>query len=81
VLQAHTHPRKAYFSEWDEENALNKAPGALNLVIPDYGAADWINPTTFCMVEMDDARNWIPWQKGDWQRLKVVPAAYRMTAA
>ncbi len=78
VMQLHTHPSKAYFSEWDEENALNKAPGALNLVIPDYGGGEWINSTSFCIVEKDELGNWTPWATQDWERLKVVPAAYRI---
>jgi len=79
IMQVHTHPRAAYFSEWDEENALNKAPGALNLIIPDYGAARWIDPACFCIVEKDEADAWRPWKAPEWERLKVVPAGLKAT--
>jgi hypothetical protein len=73
VLQIHTHPQLAYFSEWDAEHALNKQQGALNLVLPDYGNAAWIDTERFCMVEMNNRDQWQPWAADDWQRLTIVP--------
>jgi len=75
LVQVHTHPKAAYFSPWDEENALNKAPGALNMIVPDYGAASWIDAKRFCMVEKDDGGRWRPWTAEDWQKLSIVPAS------
>jgi hypothetical protein len=73
LMQIHTHPRQAFFSEWDAENALNKRPGALNMVIPDFGNVQWIDRSRFCLVELDDQDIWQPWSRDDWQRLRVIP--------
>jgi hypothetical protein len=77
IMQVHTHPRTAYFSEWDAENALNKAMGALNMVVPDYGAVRWIDYARFCIVEKDEADAWRLWSGAEWERLKVVPASLK----
>jgi proteasome lid subunit RPN8/RPN11 len=74
LIQIHTHPRDAFFSEWDELNALNKAEGALNLVLPNYGKAPWLDPRRVCMVEMNDKGRWIEWRDADWRRL-LLPGA------
>ena len=74
LVQIHTHPVEAFFSEWDEQNALNKAPGALNMILPDYGSAPWIDTNRFCVVENDGAENWRPWEADDWKRLEILPA-------
>lgn len=72
LAQIHTHPRNAFFSEWDELNALNKRVGALNMVLPDYGNVPWIDAKRFCMVEMDSTGNWCPWSAKQWERLQIV---------
>jgi hypothetical protein len=73
LLQIHTHPQLAYFSEWDTEHALNKQEGALNLILPDYGNAPWIETERFRMVEMNDQDQWQSWVGHDWQRLSIIP--------
>lgn len=72
LLQIHTHPREAFFSEWDELNALNKGQGALNMVVPHFGNECWINPASFCVVERID-KEWRSWGAADWQRLHLIP--------
>ncbi len=74
LMQVHTHPKEAYFSEWDEQNALNKRPGALNMIIPDYGNVSWIDADRFCIVEMDDAGEWRTWSEDDWHRIQMIPS-------
>lgn len=74
LTQIHTHPRRAYFSEWDAANALNKQQGALNLVIPNFANVNWADLSKFCMVECDRNGGWIEWAATDWRRLKVGPS-------
>ncbi len=71
LVQVHTHPKEAFFSPWDSENALNNKPGALNLVVPYYGAISWSRREGFVMVELDDHGIWRPWIVDDWERLKI----------
>ena len=73
LLQIHTHPQLAFFSDWDAEHAFNKRQGALNLILPDYGNAPWLDTARFCMVEMNNRDEWQPWQQNDWRRLQIVP--------
>jgi hypothetical protein len=80
IVQLHSHPAEAYFSTWDEEHALNTQAGALNLVVPDYGQARWIDAERFCMVERDEHGTWIPWSSRDWGRLLVIPDALTSAA-
>jgi hypothetical protein len=76
LVQIHTHPKDAYFSQWDEEHALNKRPGALNMIVPDHGNIRWIETERFCIVERTGAERWEPWSKQDWsRRLVIVPDA------
>lgn len=73
IVQVHTHPAEAYFSSWDQQHALNNRTGALNMVIPDYGRARWIDPSGFCMVERTGDGGWRSWSRDDWRRLVTVP--------
>lgn len=74
VMGIHTHPKRAFFSNWDEENALNKRRGALNMVVPDFGNVEWIDTARFCMVEMDASGAWQEWSAADWSRLQILPS-------
>lgn len=38
VAQAHAHPEESYHSQVDDERPLVGLPGALSLVVPDFGA-------------------------------------------
>lgn len=73
IVQLHTHPARAYFSKWDQAHALNNRPGALNMVIPNYGDVPWIDAEQFCMVERNEAGHWRPWSLEDWTRMAEVP--------
>jgi hypothetical protein len=75
LVQIHTHPKDAYFSQWDEEHALNNRLGALNMIVPHYGNIRWIETERFCMVERTRAERWEPWSQQDWSRLVIVPDA------
>jgi Prokaryotic homologs of the JAB domain len=75
LTQLHSHPAEAFFSEWDEDHALNNRSGALNLVIPDYGDARWIDTEHFCMVERNEKGHWERWSHQEWDRLLIVPDA------
>jgi Prokaryotic homologs of the JAB domain len=75
LVQIHSHPTRAYFSEWDEEHALNNRAGALNMILPDYGNARWIDNHRFCMVERNEIGQWERWSAEDWGRLVSVPDA------
>jgi len=74
LMGIHTHPRRAFFSEWDEENALNKRKGALNMVVPDFGNVEWIDAKRFCVVEMDERGTWREWSGADWNRIQLLPS-------
>ncbi len=75
IIQIHSHPARAFFSTWDEEHALNSRAGALNMIIPYYGNARWIDTKRFCMVERNEHDQWIRWSSRDWDRLIAVPDA------
>ena len=75
LTQIHSHPEEAYFSSWDEQHALNKRTGALNLIVPDYGNSDWANFDNFCMVERDPSQ-WRSWSRVEWNRLVITPDAF-----
>jgi hypothetical protein len=75
LVQIHSHPAKAFFSDWDEDHALNNRMGALNMIVPDYGNARWIDTGRFCMVERNDAGQWERWSAADWGRLVTIPDA------
>jgi len=72
IMQIHTHPKLAFFSDWDAENALNKRPGALNLILPNYGNVQWLDQKEMCVVELDHRGRWNPWSHDDWKRINVV---------
>lgn len=72
IMQIHTHPSLAYFSDWDAENALNKRPGALNMILPNYGDVQWMDSKNMCVVELNRHGQWIPWSNGDWNRISIV---------
>jgi hypothetical protein len=80
LVQIHSHPAKAFFSDWDEEHALNNRMGALNMVVPEYGNARWIDTGRFCMVERNDAGQWEQWSAVDWGRLVTIPDALALPA-
>lgn len=80
LVQIHSHPTRAFFSNWDEDHALNNRAGALNMVIPNYGNAQWIDTATFCMTERTEDHQWRPWSADDWRRLVVVPDRIRVSA-
>ncbi len=75
LVQIHSHPKRAFFSKWDEEHALNNRAGALNLIAPNYGDARWIDTKRFCMVERNHLGQWQRWSIEDWPRLVIVPDA------
>lgn len=79
LVQIHTHPEMAYFSGGDAEHALNKQVGALNLVAPNFGHADWQTCKDFAMVERTPNGKWRPWVKEDWKRLRVVPTEMNLS--
>ena len=79
LVQIHSHPARAFFSDWDEDHALNNRAGALNMVVPDYGMGRWIDPSNFCMVERTEDGQWRPWSANDWQRLVIVPDGLRVS--
>jgi hypothetical protein len=74
LVQIHTHPQAAFLSEGDANHALNKRAGALNMIVPDFGTADWTHFRGFAMVERDSKGHWVPWTDADWSRLAVLPA-------
>jgi hypothetical protein len=73
LTQIHTHPRSAFFSTWDAQNALNKRPGALNMIVADFGNVRWLTPGRFNIVELDPKERWRPWSPDDWRRLRLIP--------
>jgi hypothetical protein len=73
LAQIHSHPTRAFFSTCDEQNALNKQVGALNMIVPDYGDVRWIDTDSFCMVERDETGHWTSWSRNDWDRLVIIP--------
>jgi hypothetical protein len=73
LVQTHSHPARAFFSEWDEEHVLNNRTGALNMIVPEYGNVRWIDTERFCMVERDDRGQWREWSPDEWTRLVTVP--------
>jgi proteasome lid subunit RPN8/RPN11 len=73
LVQIHSHPAAAFFSEWDEGHALNNRAGSLNMIVPDYGNARWVDAERFCMVERDDHGRWREWSSDEWRRLVHVP--------
>ncbi|WP_036053468.1 Mov34/MPN/PAD-1 family protein [Bradyrhizobium sp. URHD0069] len=75
LVQIHSHPTRAFFSVEDEEHALNSRPGALNMIVPDYGNARWIEQNRFCIVERNETGQWERWSSKDWNRLIIVPDA------
>jgi len=75
LLQIHSHPAAAFFSERDEEHALNNRTGALNMIVPDYGNIRWIDTERFCVVERNNLGRWVRWSPEDWARLVTIPDA------
>jgi hypothetical protein len=75
LVQIHSHPTRAFFSQSDEQHALNNRSGALNMVVPDYGNTRWIDEDRFCMVERTEVGEWQRWSAEDWGRLITVPDA------
>jgi hypothetical protein len=73
LVQIHTHPGKAYFSDGDAEHALNKRAGALNMILPNFGKADWATRKGFAMAECELTPEWRMWGRDDWARFRVVP--------
>jgi hypothetical protein len=73
LMQIHSHPKRAFFSEWDEEHALNNRAGALNMIVPDYGNTRWIDQERFCMVERNQTGQWERWSSEEWGRLVTLP--------
>jgi hypothetical protein len=80
LVQIHSHPTRAFFSERDEAHALNNRAGALNMIVPDYGSARWIDTERFCMVERTAANQWKQWSPEDWGRLVTIPDALAVSA-
>src|SRR5581483_10202081 len=41
IAQIHSHPREAYHSEMDDEEAIANTIGCLSLVVPDFAVGDF----------------------------------------
>jgi hypothetical protein len=73
LLQIHTHPGEAYFSDGDSEHALNKRAGALNMILPNFGRANWATRKGFAMAERELTPEWRMWEHEDWTRFRIIP--------
>lgn len=76
LVQVHTHPGEAYFSDGDAEHALNKRAGALNMILPNFGRADWVTRKGFAMAEREPTPEWRIWDREDWTRIRAVPTEF-----
>lgn len=58
LLQIHTHPGAVAFSGIDEEEAADQGPGALAMVVHEYGQTRWSGDRDVAVYERDGAGRW-----------------------
>jgi hypothetical protein len=59
VAQVHSHPRRAFHSPIDDEEAIPRRVGSYSLVVPDFGAREDLLDDA-ALFQLDDAGAWRP---------------------
>jgi hypothetical protein len=63
VAQVHSHPRRAFHSPIDDEEAIPRRVGSYSLVVPDFGAREDLLDDA-ALFRLDDAGAWRPTSLG-----------------
>lgn len=58
LLQIHTHPGDVAFSGIDEAEAADQGPGALAMVVHEYGQTAWSGNQDVAVYERDEGGRW-----------------------
>jgi Prokaryotic homologs of the JAB domain len=70
VGQVHTHPKKAFHSQGDEDGAHIRFEGFISIVVPNYGAA--LPEFTGCAVYVSGAEK--QWEELPLDAIRIVPS-------